>query len=202
MNSKRIARAVALLSLGVSTSALAQSAASDFTHAARYDAARRVVGTIAPDPDGAGSIKYAATRNTYDTAGRLTKVETGELAAWQSESVEPSSWTGFTIHRTVEISYDLLGRKLKEVVKGSDGNPYQVAQYSYDTLGRPECTAIRMNPAVFASLPSDACTLGNYGDSLLNTPNSRPRSNPPGRVATSTPPARPITPLASSPHRR
>ncbi|MBX3431162.1 MAG: RHS repeat-associated core domain-containing protein [Hyphomonadaceae bacterium] len=40
---------------------------------------------------------------------------------------------------------------------------YSVTQTSYDELGRQECVAVRMNPAVFGSLPSDACTLGTEG---------------------------------------
>ncbi|WP_204335951.1 hypothetical protein, partial [Klebsiella pneumoniae] len=44
----------------------------------------------------------------------------------------------------------------------SNGAVYQVTQYSYDGAGRLECTALRMNPASFGSLP-DACTLGAEG---------------------------------------
>jgi YD repeat-containing protein len=40
----------------------------------------------------------------------------------------------------------------------------QVTQTSYDTLGRPDCVAIRMNPDAFASLPAGgACSLGAAG---------------------------------------
>src|SRR5882762_3738849 len=94
--------------------AQAQASASAFTQGFRYDAARRLTGKISPDPDGdTGSIKYAAVRGTYDTGGRLAKVETGELSAWQSEAVAPSNWgnapsepASFTVFRTVEYSYD------------------------------------------------------------------------------------------------
>jgi YD repeat-containing protein len=34
---------------------------------------------------------------------------------------------------------------------------------SYDAVGRPECSAQRMNPAAFGSLPASACTLGTQG---------------------------------------
>src|SRR5438477_277891 len=86
--------AAALVVLGALAAAPAgaQSAPSAFTTGHRYDVARRVVGTIAPDPDGTGPLKYAAVRNTYDpVSGELTKVETGELSAWESESVAPVS---------------------------------------------------------------------------------------------------------------
>ena len=36
-------------------------------------------------------------------------------------------------------------------------------QTSYDGSSRPQCVAVRMNPAIFGSLPSSACTLGTTG---------------------------------------
>ena len=114
--------------------------------ATRYDISRRVVGTIAPDPDGSGPIRFAATRNSYDARGRLTRVETGELASWQSDAVLPVNWTGFTIFRTVEHSYDEMGRKLRDTVKVG-ASVEQIVQYSYNAMGDLECTAVRMNPA-------------------------------------------------------
>ena len=144
--------------------AFAQASPSPFTSAARYDGLGRVTGTIAPDPDGAGGLGHAAARNSYDGAGRLTKVETGELAAWQSEAVAPAAWSGFTIFRTVETTYDGAGRKLTESVReGAAGTIRSMTQYSYNADGRLECTAVRMNPAIFGSLPASACTLGTAG---------------------------------------
>ena len=146
----------------LSVPALGQSAPADNMVAARYDAMGRVTGTIAPDPDGSGPIKFAAVRNSYDAQGLLIKVETGELAGWQSEAVAPGSWTGFTVFRTVDTTYDLMGRKLKDVVSAG-GTVQSVVQYSYTAAGELECTAVRMNPAAFASLPASACTLGTEG---------------------------------------
>ncbi|MBO9711435.1 RHS repeat-associated core domain-containing protein [Sphingomonas sp.] len=147
--------------------ALAQASPSAFTSATRYDANRQVTGTIAPDPDDTGPIHFAAVRNSYDSRGRLIRVETGELAAWQSESVAPASWTGFTVFEKVETSYDAGDRKLSETVYGLDASnalvPFALTQYSYDAVSRLECTAVRMNPAVYGSLPTSACTLGTAG---------------------------------------
>jgi RHS repeat-associated protein len=161
-----LAAAAALLAaLPVASSPLfAQPTASPYTSAARYDVMGRVTGAITPDPDGAGALAYAAARNTYDHAGPLTKVESGELAAWQSETVAPSAWTGFTVYRSLETIYDLLGRKTRESLReGSVGTIRVVTQYSYDLSGRPDCTAVRMNPADFASPPASACTQGTGG---------------------------------------
>jgi RHS repeat-associated protein len=162
--------------IGLASAAHAQASASDYTSARRYDEMRRVVGTIAADPDGStGPLHHAATRNTYDTAGRLTKVEKGELAAWQSEVVKPENWSGFTVLQTLDIVPDAMDRKAREMLSGvpsSGGSAtvQSVTQYSYDAVGRLQCTAVRMNAAIFpsisgtgGSLPSSACTLGTQG---------------------------------------
>lgn len=137
--------------------AAAQGSPAPHLNAIRYDIARRVTGSIAPDPDGSGPIAFAAIRNTYDARGRLTKVETGELAAWQAETIAPANWNGFTVHRSIETLYDEMGRKLRDTVKvGSTVE--QVTQYSYNAMGALDCTAVRMNPASLPSPPPHACT--------------------------------------------
>jgi RHS repeat-associated protein len=129
----------------------------------RYDKDRRVIGVIAPDPDGAvATQKFPAVRNTYDARGLLLKVESGELATWQTTTIAPAAWAGFTIFRTLDTSYDLAGRKIKDVVTAG-GAIQSVTQYSYDAEDRLLCTATRMNSAVFASPPADACTQGTAG---------------------------------------
>lgn len=140
----------------------AQSTASAFTTGFRYDAGRRLVGTIKPDPDGSGPIHFGAVRNTFDAHGLLIRVETGELSAWQDETKQPSAWTGFTVFQQVDYTYDNWGHKLTE--KGSSGGTaYTLTQYSYDTMGRLQCVAQRMNPAAYGNLPSSACALGTEG---------------------------------------
>lgn len=143
----------------------AQPTDSSFTYATRYDAAGRITGTIAPDPDGAaGPLKFAATRVTFDAAGRRTMAESGQLNMWQGENVAPSQWSAFAVLQRVEVVYDSRGFKLKETTSGvpSTGGPLEVktvVEYSYDHDGRPLCTAVRMNPAEFG-LQRDACTPG------------------------------------------
>ncbi len=172
--------AAILLCLGLlPTVATAQSSASPFTKATRYDIANRVVGTIAPDPGGGLTLPYAAVRNTYDTEGRVVTVEKGALSAWQPESVLPSAWpvwnpaagTGFKIFTKVETSYDGLDRKTLEVLSGWDDTSSSwvrksVTQYSYDPVGRLDCMAVRMSEATWSALPVSACDLaatsGNY----------------------------------------
>ena len=163
---KIVARLLGSAALLAPLAAMAQSAPSDFTAGVRYDTARRVVGTIAPDPDGSGPLHHLAVRNTYDINGRLTLVEKGELAAWQPEGIAPANWSGFSVQQKVETSYDLLDRKVKEVVSGrlAGSDPFTIAsvtQYGYDGAGRLRCTAVRMDPALFGSLPASACDQSN-----------------------------------------
>lgn len=141
----------------------AQAVPSAYTTGTRYDAMGRVTGTISPDPDGAGPLHYAAVRNTYDSYGRLVLVEKGELASWQADTVAPSAWTGFTVFSSVASAYDSSGLKASDTSKGSDGATYELTQYSYDAYDRLLCTAVRMNPQAFGSLPASACTLGTSG---------------------------------------
>lgn len=154
--SRLIVRGIAALVALAPISALAQSA---FTSEARYDANRQLVGTISADPDGSGPLPSIAVRNTYEPGGRLIKIETGTLAQWQSAQVEPKFWTGFIIQTIVDVTYDNQGRKTSTVVSSSAGTIFQFTQYSYDPVGRLECTAVRMNPAIFGNLATDACAL-------------------------------------------
>lgn len=154
----------ALVSAGT---AFGQTAASPYTTGYRYDSIGRLVGEIAPDPDGAGANKHLAKRITYDGVGRVQSEETGELSSWKAETVLPSAWgSSFTVFSKVEYTYNGLGQVLTSRVRGQDGQVYSLIQYSYDLSGRVECVATRMNPASFGSPPNSACTptaVGNDG---------------------------------------
>lgn len=134
----------------------AQASPSDYTYATRYDAMRRVTGTIAPDPDGAGTLGFPALRNTYDAAGRLIRAEKGQLSSWQADNITPASWTGFDVHQQTDYLYDALGLKVQEAAS-SAGAVQKLTQYSYDSQGRLLCTAIRMDSAQWSG-QTDACT--------------------------------------------
>lgn len=123
----------------------------------RYDAARQRVGTIAPDPDGAGARLRVAQRITYRGDGQVEKIETGTI-----NGTSDSDWAAFAAAEAVETGYDANGRQVTQKLT-TGGTSYAVAQTSYDALGRIDCTAQRMNPAAFASLPASACTLGTEG---------------------------------------
>ncbi len=144
------------------------------TSFSRYDVHGRLTGTISADPDpgsgpgqAGGPLPRLAVRNSYDPADRLIKVETGTLAALQGVEVAPADWTGFSVLRTAETAY-AAGRRIREQLReGGAGAVLSLTQYSYDAIGRLECTAVRMNPAVYPSYqtsnPLSACLLGTQG---------------------------------------
>lgn len=159
---QRVIVVIFTIFVSYTTQVCAQNAPSTFTSGTRYDASGSIVGIINPDPDGTGPLGFAAIRNTYDAAGRLSKVETGELTVWQPDSVTPASWSNFTILQAVDIFYDVFDRKIK-TIESSGGTTLSVVQHSYDAVGQLECTALRMNPLSFTSLPASACTLAAEG---------------------------------------
>ncbi|HEV7661207.1 MAG TPA: RHS repeat-associated core domain-containing protein, partial [Allosphingosinicella sp.] len=125
----------------------------------RYDAGRRLVGTVGPDPDAGGALLHRAQRTTY-TNDLPTKQERGTV-----NSQSDGDWASFSSLEEVQQAYDSHARPtVQRMVSG--GTTYALIQTSYNLLGREQCVAQRMNPSEFASLPSDACTLdtqGSYG---------------------------------------
>lgn len=147
----RIAGALlAALSVLATTTPAAAIATGPYTSNYVWDAGHRLVMEIGPDPDGAGVLKRPAKRYSYDAEGRLTKTEVGTATT--------ADGSDFAVLLTpLTTTYDATGAKTKDVT------PTGVVQYGYDAGGRPVCAAIRMNPAVYGSLPADACTLGAEG---------------------------------------
>ncbi|WP_396594831.1 peptidoglycan DD-metalloendopeptidase family protein [Brevundimonas sp. R86498] len=122
-----------------------------------YDAMRQPLGQIAPDPDGSASRPFPATRTVYNADGQPTSVEVGTATA-QSEA----AFTAMTVLQRVDSVYNAQARKIRDTEYGGS-TVYGVTQYAYDTAGRPTCTAQRMNPATWSSLPASACTLATAG---------------------------------------
>jgi RHS repeat-associated protein len=124
----------------------------------RYNAAREPIGSVSADPDGAGPLKHRAARSTIDARGLVTKVETGTV-----NSQSDADWAAFVPLQAAETSYDVHARPATaKLVAG--GTTHALSQTSYDLLGRPECSAVRMNPAALGSLPGSACQLGGEGN--------------------------------------
>lgn len=130
----------------------------------RYDADRNQVGAISADPDGSGARKRRATKTTYNSDGQPTVSEVGTV-----DGTSDTDWAAFVSAQQVTATYDANARKTKDVVT-ANSTTYQVTQYGYDSLGRPECSALRMNSATWSSLPTSACapgTAGSYGNDRI-----------------------------------
>jgi RHS repeat-associated protein len=123
----------------------------------RYDSANQPIGTVSPDPDGGGTLKMRATRLTYRSDGQVSKRELGTV-----NSQSDADWALFAPLQTVDITFDTNSRAVQQKLSAS-GTDYTLTQTSYDALGRVDCAAVRMNVAVYGSLPASACTLSTEG---------------------------------------
>jgi RHS repeat-associated protein len=126
----------------------------------RYDSADQLIGVTDPDPDGAGAMKMRAVRLTYRPDGQVSKRELGTVV----DQSDPA-WNNFAVAQTLDIGFDSNSRPITSKVSAG-GTAYSLTQTSYDAVGRVDCTAVRMNTAVYGSLPASACTqstLGSYG---------------------------------------
>ncbi len=130
----------------------------DTTSYFTYDADRQNLFAIQPDQDAGGSHPRVATLKTYDDAGHLIETDRGTT----------TSITGspFTVNNWVKDVLDPDANKMLETTgTGSSGSAVTTTamQYTYDGANRVLCTAQRMNPGQYTTLPSDACTLGPAG---------------------------------------
>ncbi|MCB2083000.1 MAG: RHS repeat-associated core domain-containing protein [Sphingomonadaceae bacterium] len=127
------------------------SGTDDATYAI-YDVLGRKVWEIGPK--GENGLR-PATKTTYRLADdKPLQVQTG--------TVTDALASNFALISQVDTEYNT--RRLATKATVSDGtSTYAVSQMSYDARNREDCTAIRMNPATWASLPASACTLGTAG---------------------------------------
>lgn len=122
-----------------------------------YDVLRRQVGMVGPDPDGGGSLAFPATKTTFDADGLTTSAQQGTTTGQND-----TAFAAFTQLSRVDTAYDSQARKVRDTQVLGTGT-IGLTQYSYDAGDRLTCTAVRMNPAIYGSLPSSACTLGTAG---------------------------------------
>jgi YD repeat-containing protein len=122
-----------------------------------YDANRHMVGFVGPDPDGAGPLKNRAALIAYSAGGLVSSTSQGTV-----NSQSNADWASFATLKQVAFVYNSLDQKIKASLI-SGGATQAVTQYDWNLGFMPSCVALRMNPAVFGTLPSAACTLGTAG---------------------------------------
>jgi len=131
----------------------------DTTSYFTYDADRRNLLAIGPDPDGTTSgNQRVTTLKTYDDAGHLLETDRG--------TANTTTGNDFTLNNWVKETYDPDFNKILETTgTGTGGTATTTAatQITYDGANRVLCTARRMNPVQYGTWPSDACTLGPAG---------------------------------------
>lgn len=121
-----------------------------------YDRERQLIGTVEPDPDGAGGRLFPATRTAYDANGSPTTVEKGTTTNAGANAL--STFSALQMRTT---TYDLWNRPLS-IRLAAGGQSFSYSQNSYGALGRLTCATVRMNDAAFGST-ADACALGPQG---------------------------------------
>src|SRR5690606_12502443 len=122
------------------------------------DILRRPVGVIGPDPDGAGALLHRAMRLTYNVKGQVTFTEQGAVAS-QSDV----HWAAFTRLARSATVYDVHSRPVQtRIFDGASATVAALTQQTYDAAGRPDCAALRLNPAGFGSV-APSCAPGSAG---------------------------------------
>ena len=124
---------------------------------AYYDALRRPIGVIGPDPDGGGPLKRRATRFDYFDHGGVQFTRQGVVTGTAKSNLT----NGLSSLAITANVYDGYGRPVWERNLNGSFQALSLTQVQYDDAGRPECSAVRMN-AAFPS-PPGACTLGVQG---------------------------------------
>ena len=131
----------------------------DTTSYFTYDADRRNLLAIGPDPDGTVSgNQRVATKKIYDDAGHLLETDRG--------NANTTTGSDFTLNNWVKETYDPNFNKVLETTgtgTGGTATTTTAVQFTYDGANRVLCAARRMNPVQYGTWPSDACTLGPAG---------------------------------------
>ena len=118
-----------------------------------YNNARQVLNVYNPPFDGTSSSPRAATVYHYQGDGLVDTLQVGTVNG---------NLSGFVPATARVRIYDAADRPSYDLLIDGANVTQSMAQYSYDAAGRRLCTAQRMNPAVFSTVP-DACTLSTQG---------------------------------------
>ncbi len=117
----------------------------------RYDANRRRIGIVNPDPDGAGPRVPTATKYTYNTDGALIMAQLGTVTDQTA-----AAWANFAEASRQSSTLDSYDRNIRQTVE-SGTTTYAATDTLYDNMGRPSCYLTYMNLA--GTIPqASSCT--------------------------------------------
>jgi RHS repeat-associated protein len=116
--------------------------------------------TIGPDPDGTDSLVRNAVKTSIDENGNVTGVE--NATATDATISDPDGEDGYTLLDYATVAYDAYYRPIAQTFYTAGDTALSLANTSYDSKGRVECVAYRMNPSVFGT-PTAACTHSTAG---------------------------------------
>jgi RHS repeat-associated protein len=123
-----------------------------------YDVSRWKIGEVGPDPDGGGLLLHRASRTTYRPDGQAALVETGTAT-----SRADNAMASFAVLQKTATAYDSADRPAMTISYGEDGLAFAQSEYGYDQSGRPICSAVRMNKALFGAAVTTPCAPGAAG---------------------------------------
>lgn len=123
----------------------------------RYDAARRLIGVVGPDPDGTGPRTPSATKVAYNSNGITLSKSIGSVSD-QSDA----AWNSFSEGYRESFQYnsmDLVNR----TTQSSGSVNYAVIDFLYDSLNRPVCSLQYMDSANWSTQASSCSPLQTTG---------------------------------------
>jgi RHS repeat-associated protein len=122
------------------------SPGSSDTTSYSWSSDRELVAINGPDPDGGGPLKRIAKVFHYLPSGQRDSISIGTTDA---------NGGSFSASQQLVSTFDGNARKVGDTLS-SGSTTYAVTHYGYDAVGRPQCTAVRMDPSQWGGL-SDAC---------------------------------------------
>jgi len=156
-----------------------QNSRTDVTSISNYvwDVDRRLNMKIEPT---AASGYRTATRYDFDADSQLIETDKGHssLAMGGNGAVTVATANAdFTAQEATTNVFDADGRKIQawfwpNATTSPATSALAMSQFDFDADDRPTCTAVRMNPSNYGSLPTSACstplpTAGTYGNDRL-----------------------------------
>lgn len=121
-----------------------------------YDALRRPIGTIGVDPDNGGPMLRSAVRYVRNDIGQVKKTETGTATGTTLASLN-----AMTVYETQDTTFNATTLRPSAMTLLDGIQAVSLMEYSYDSQGRVDCRALRMNPTSGAT--GNACQSGSPG---------------------------------------